>query len=231
MSEAEFDRHSDNYRRLHEQNIAITGEEPGYFADYKMRDFKALIGAAGLPADGRYLDFGSGIGASVHPFRKHLPRARLVCADVSADSLALSRETHGDGVEHVWMPDGRLPFADDEFDGAFACCVFHHIPHEQHAQALGEIRRVLKTGGLLMVYEHNPFNPLTVRAVRTCPFDENAVLLTATQLVRSGTASGFIPFKSAYRVFFPASLARLRPLEDRLHWLPLGAQYFVSLQA
>lgn len=230
MSRAEFDSHAVNYRQQHERNIALSGEEPAYFADYKMRDFSALLSDAGLPADGKYLDFGSGVGASVQPFHRHLPNAQLVCADVSSDSLEISRELHGDQVEYAWMPKGDLPFDDAQFDGAFACCVFHHIPHDQHRDALREIQRVLKPDGLLMIYEHNPFNPLTVRAVRTCPFDENAVLITARQLRRYGQQAGLRLQKSDYRVFFPAVLAGLRPVEKMLGWLPLGAQYFVSFR-
>ena len=228
MSDAEFDRHAATYRQLHETNIAISGEEPAYFADYKMRDFRSLLGDAGLPLDGRYLDFGSGVGASVVPFRQHVPKARLVCADVSAESLELAEQSHAGSEEYIWMPDGKLPLADESVDGAFACCVFHHIPHDLHAQTLIELRRVLKPGGLLMIYEHNPFNPLTVRAVRTCPFDENAVLLTAAALQRSCDQAGLQRYRRDYRVFFPAALARLRPMENGLRWLPLGAQYFVA---
>ena len=190
MSNAEFDRHAATYRQLHATNIAVSGEEPAYFADYKMRDFKSLLVDIGLPLDGRYLDFGSGVGASVVPFRKHVPLARLVCADVSADSLELAKQSHAGAEEYAWMPEGRLPMADESVDGAFACCVFHHIPHEQHQQSLIELRRVLKPGGLLMIYEHNPFNPLTVRAVRTCPFDENAVLITASALRQTCESAG-----------------------------------------
>lgn len=216
MNNSEFDSHAVSYRELHERNISISGEEPAYFANYKMRDFAALVKEMGLPSDGRYLDFGGGIGASIAPFCEHMPQARLVSADVSSESLALSKQIHGDVAEHVWMPDGILPFAAAEFDGAFACCVFHHIPHEQHQQALEQLLKVIKPGGLLMIYEHNPYNPLTVRSVRTCPFDENAVLLTARQLQRTADAAGLQPYRRDYRVFFPAALARLRPLEEKL---------------
>ena len=230
MNDAEFDRHAATYKQLHQTNIALTGEEPAYFADYKMRDFRALLEQTGLPLDGRYLDFGSGVGASVVPFREHVPRARLVCADVSAESLELGKQSRAGAEEYAWMPDGKLPLPDASVDGAFACCVFHHIPQEQHAEALKELRRVLKPGGLLMIYEHNPFNPLTVRAVRTCPFDENAVLITASALQQSCDSAGLRRYRRDYRVFFPAALAWLRPLEHTLRWLPLGAQYFVAMR-
>jgi SAM-dependent methyltransferase len=231
MANAEFDTHAATYRELHERNIAISGEEPEYFADYKMRDFQALTNEIGLGQDGRFLDFGAGIGASAGPFLRHMPNARLTCADVSFVSLSRCKEVYGDKVDYAQIENGLLPVEDGTFDGAFACCVFHHIPHDQHSQVLSELRRVVKPGGLLMVYEHNPFNPLTVRAVRTCPFDENAVLLTAKQLRRTAHAAGWRLHGSDYRVFFPASLASLRPLENSLRWLPLGAQYYVALRA
>jgi ubiquinone/menaquinone biosynthesis C-methylase UbiE len=231
MHDSEFDSFATNYSDLHKQNIAISGEEPAYFADYKMRDFKALVAKGGHPAEGRYLDFGSGIGASVKPFHEHMPHGKLVCADVSAESLAISRQAHGDSVEYEWISYDKLPFHDAEFDGIFACCVFHHIPHENHQQSLRELRRVLKPGGLLMVYEHNPFNPLTVRSVRNCPFDENAVLITSRKLQRTVASAGLRCHQCDYRVFFPAVFAQLRPLENWLRWLPLGAQYFVAAQA
>ena len=122
-------------------------------------------------------------------------------------------------------------FCADSFYGAFACCVFHHIPHEQHLQVLKDLKRVIRPGGVLMVYEHNPFNPLTVRAVRNCPFDENAHLIKATQLERTGRAAGFTLHRTNFRVFFPSMLAALRSVENYLRWLPLGTQYFAASRA
>lgn len=231
MSNAEFDRHAAHYRSVHEVNIAITGEAPEYFANYKMQDFAELISDLGLPADGCYLDFGSGIGNSVAPFRAHLPRARLVCADVSEESLAIAKAEHKDLAQFVWMPDGHLPLSDASVDGAFACCVFHHIPPANHLAALAELRRVLKPEGLLMVYEHNPLNPLTVRAVNTCPLDENAILIRARTMLSRCMAAGYSVVRHDYRVFFPASLKAARPAENWLRRLPLGAQYFVAVRA
>ncbi len=121
----------------------------------------------------------------------------------------------------------RLPFAADGFDWAIAACVFHHIGAAEHVALLAEIRRVLKPGGGLMVYEHNPWNPLTTRAVNTCPFDVNAQLISLPEMRRRFGQAGFERTDCRYRVFFPHRLARLRALEARLGWLPLGAQYYV----
>ena len=77
-----------------------------------------------------------------------------------------------------------------------------------------------------MVYEHNPWNPLTVQAVNTCPFDRNAVLVKAADMERRLRAAGFAKVRTRYRVFFPRALRWLRPLESRLGRVPLGAQYY-----
>ncbi len=93
--------------------------------------------------------------------------------------------------------------------------------------ALSELRRGLRPGGLVMIYEHNPLNPLTVRAVRTCAFDENAVLIRAATLKERLVEAGFTGATARYRLFFPRALRLLRPLEQWMTWLPLGAQYYV----
>ena len=129
-----------------------------------------------------------------------------------------------------WPPGHRIPYDAGTFDVALASCVFHHIPHAQHVELLAEIRRVLVPGGRLFVFEHNPLNPLTRHAVNTCEFDEHAELVPAPTMRRRARDAGFAAAAIRYRIFFPHALRRLRPLEARLTWLPLGAQYYVAAQ-
>jgi ubiquinone/menaquinone biosynthesis C-methylase UbiE len=227
MSKSEFDHFAETYRDVHKQNIAITGEGPEYFATYKMRDFAAEVTRSKTSSTGIFLDFGSGIGGSVDPFFESLPNANLVCADVSADSLKESKIIHGEKVRYVLIHNNKLSLQDSSVDGAFACCVFHHISSDEHAATLSELRRVLKPGAPLMIYEHNPYNPLTVQAVNTCPLDVNAVLIKAGEMKRRCAKAGYSMAKIHYRVFFPAGLKALRPLENHLRWVPLGAQYYI----
>ena len=110
---------------------------------------------------------------------------------------------------------------------ALAAYVFHHIPFKKHFHLIQEISRTLRYGGIFMIYEHNPYNPLTRNAVNTCPFDENAVLLRKTEVNKILKKTGLQVVTQEYRVFFPAFLKILRPSEQYLKWLPLGGQYFV----
>ncbi len=42
MEPSEFDRYADNYYEEHSRNIALSGEEPEFFAQYKIADAKRL---------------------------------------------------------------------------------------------------------------------------------------------------------------------------------------------
>ncbi len=224
MDKAEFDRFADAYYDQHRENVAVTGESPEYFAEYKIRQLREIVDREQIGVS-RICDFGSGIGNSVPFFRKYFPDAALTSSDVSERSLTLGKQRYPAGGSYVLIEDSRIPCDAGSFDVAFSACVFHHIPHEEHVAWLKELHRVTRPGGLIAIFEHNPLNPLTVHAVNTCPFDENARLIFARGLVKRLSGAGWVSPRIQYNLFFPRALARLRPLEARLGWLPLGAQY------
>lgn len=224
MDKAEFDRFADAYYDQHRENVAVTGEGPEYFAEYKIRQLQAIVEREQISVS-RICDFGAGIGNSIPYFRKYFPDAALTSSDVSERSLSLGRQRYPGNGNSVLIEDGRIPCENDTFDVAFSACVFHHIPHEEHVKWLQELHRITRPGGLIAIFEHNPLNPLTVHAVNTCPFDENAKLISARSLAKRLSAAGWASPRIQYNLFFPRGLARLRPLEARLGWLPFGAQY------
>lgn len=227
MDRTEFDRFADEYEQQHARNIRVSGEQPEYFARYKVQDVARLC-AARAPA--RILDFGAGVGASVPHWREAYPEASLTCLDVSPRSLAIAAERHPNAAAYRIFDGRTIPYAAGSFDVAFAACVFHHIDAARQVPLLRELRRVLAEDGRLFVFEHNPLNPLTLHAVNTCEFDANAVLLRAGTLRERLRAAGFGRVSLAYRIFFPRALRALRPLEQLLTRLPLGAQYRLCAQ-
>jgi len=226
MQQAEFDRFADEYRDLHAANIRASGETPEYFAEYKVLDLYRIL-AARESRPRRILDFGAGVGTSVPYFRRHLPDASVTCLDVSERSLEIGRSRFSGQAAFQAFDGKTLPFEPGSFHVAFCACVFHHIHPGEHAGLLSELRRVLKPEGTLIVFEHNRLNPLTLRAVQTCRFDENAVLVPVLAMARSIRRAGFSRIERRFRIFFPHALRALRPLERLLHWCPLGAQYSV----
>jgi SAM-dependent methyltransferase len=229
MAGAEFDHIAADYARQHAQSISLSGEAPEFFAEYKIATVEAEVVARGL-SPARILDFGAGVGNALLPMRRAFPTAGITCLDVSDMSLDIcrlkARNTPDISLTDFVCYDGiSLPFPDDHFDLVFTACVFHHIPHDRHVPLLREIRRVLSPSGMFHLFEHNPWNPLTLQAVRNCPFDANAELISAPALSRRLREAGFTRVDRAYRLFFPAALARLRRFERLLTGLPLGAQY------
>jgi len=225
MSEAEFDQYAQEYYQMHKSGIRLSGEAPEYFAAYKIEDtmhvcFRNLIEPESI------FDFGAGIGNSIPWFRKYFPKSRLICSDVSNKSLQISQIRFPGNEVYSSIQDNRINLKDNSVDLVFTTCVFHHIPENEHAHWFSELTRILKANGLLIVFEHNPYNPLTVTTVKHCPFDINAKLIKAHRLEALFREAGLLDCHTKYRIFFPAWLSFLRPLEKWLVKIPMGAQYY-----
>jgi len=228
MKETEFDKFAEEYSSLHQQNIRFSGEAPSYFSEYKIRYTANILTEEERNGSIDIIDFGSGVGSSVPFIQKYFPQRNLTCLDVSSKSIDIAKMRFPDQANFCSFDGSVIPFNDNSFDLVLSACVFHHIDHNELDSLIKEIHRVLRAGGLLVILEHNPFNPLMRHAVNTCPFDENAVLLKASQLVKAFRKAGFSEISRKYRVFITNSLRGLRWFENFIGWLPLGAQYYVA---
>ena len=227
---AAFDDIAQTYAVQHAASIKFSGESTEYFAVYKIRDVQIEFEAhrIGGRRQVQILDFGAGIGNSIPFFRKYFPTAHLVSADVSGQSLAIAKSRYPDSCEFCNVKkSSELPFDAERFDIIFVSCVFHHIHEQHHLENLRELRRVLHPEGRLFIFEHNPYNPLTLRAVRNCEFDADAVLITGRRMCTRIIDAGFSAAELKYTLFFPKFLERFRPLERFLTKVPIGAQYYV----
>ncbi|MER5648647.1 methyltransferase domain-containing protein [Streptosporangium sp. NPDC002524] len=117
-------------------------------------DRPAMLELAGDIAGARILDVGCGAG---HYAADLLARgAEVVGVDGSATLLEHARARVGDRAElRLHDLEEPLGFADDaSFDGAVCALVFHHLA--RRTQLLGELRRVLRPGGWLLVSTTHP---------------------------------------------------------------------------
>jgi SAM-dependent methyltransferase len=229
---AEFDKFAEEYLATHKTNLAITGEAPDYFARYKIVEIARRLKAIGAPAPARVLDFGCGIGNSAPHLRAAFPQAEIIGIDVSEKSLAVAQARFPGAADfRVYAGGSDIPLEPGGFDLIFSACVFHHIEPEEHVPIFAGLRRLLKPGALMTVFEHNPVNPVSRYIVATCPFDENAVLIPAREFASRQRAAGFSKVQVSFTGFFPGPLKALRPLEPALAGLPFGAQYYTLARA
>jgi SAM-dependent methyltransferase len=114
----------------------------------------AILALAGDVAGRRILDAGCGSGPLFGALRD---RGAIVTGfDASAKMVELARRRLGDGADlQVADLGGPLPFPGGTFDDAVACLVLHYL--EDWTRPLAELRRVLKTGGRLIVAVDHPF--------------------------------------------------------------------------
>ena len=227
MDAAEFDKFAEEYLSAHAKNIACTGEDPEYFSRYKIDEVRRRWDREKRAEPKAILDFGTGIGNSLPFLAQHFPAAAITALDVSARSLEIA-ERRNPGLASFVLHDGSQNFAlpQGAFDLIFTACVFHHIPPAEHVGLFSQLRHLLKPGGVMIAFEHNPVNPVTRYIVATCPFDENAILIPARSLVQRQHQAGFSNVRVAYTGFFPGPLRGLRPLERFMTALPIGAQYY-----
>jgi 2-polyprenyl-3-methyl-5-hydroxy-6-metoxy-1,4-benzoquinol methylase len=216
----QFDQFAGNYKHVLDQSIAVSGEDSSYFAEYKARYLARILGA---DFSGKILDFGCGVGLLSGFIKKHLPKSRLDGFDVSRESIA--RIDHSLTGQGVFTSDSDHLARD--YDLIVVANVLHHVMPDERKATVNELAGRLAANGKLAIIEHNPANPLTRRTVDRCPFDEDAILLRSAEAQSLIQAAGLRLLRRDYIVFMPRPLARLRPLEPWLAWLPLGAQYAV----
>ena len=224
MKQSEFDKFAEQYEFTLAKSISFSGEPPSFFHQYKVATAAEIARNRGVRV-ARILDFGCGVGNCLPFLRKYFPDSRIICADVSRRSLEVSASRFPGAAEYLEIQGRRLLLPDSCFDLVFSACVFHHIRRADHGHWLGELRRVSCLGALLAVFEHNPWNPLTLKVVHDCPFDRDVNLISGPQFRHSLIHSGWQDTEIIYTLFFPRALAFLRHAERFLRSVPLGAQY------
>ena len=116
-------------------------------ADFLWRRRAARIVADWQPGD--VLDLATGSGDLALAIQRRLPSARLIAADFSPEMLEIAREK---GVAHTVLADAlQLPFQDASFDCMTVGFGLRNMADWD--RALGEMARVLRVGGHLLVLD------------------------------------------------------------------------------
>lgn len=109
----------------------------------------AALRAARAP---RVLDVACGTGRFLLQLGRALPRARLYGLDLSPPYLLRAAELlAGREVSLVHENAEAMPFADGQFDAVSSVFLFHELPADARRRVAGEMWRVLRPGGRLVI--------------------------------------------------------------------------------
>jgi ubiquinone/menaquinone biosynthesis C-methylase UbiE len=133
---------------------------------------EAIARAGKFSSQERVLEIGVGTGRIALPTAPHV--RTYVGVDISLPMMRRLHEKQAD--ERVILAKGdatRLPFRAATFDAAVAVHVFHLIPNWQ--DALKEVARVLRPGGLLLHCITDRDDPLDIGAILRAAFPNTDV--------------------------------------------------------
>jgi ubiquinone/menaquinone biosynthesis C-methylase UbiE len=130
---AGYDKHTRPFRKLHDRVVADAA-------------------AAGLPGDARVLDVGTGPGRIPRAIADRRPGWRVDGLDLDPRMIAYAQER--DLAQRVTFSVGDvadLPYADGSVDLIVSSMSQHHWTDVEGA--IRELRRVLRPGGRLWIYD------------------------------------------------------------------------------
>lgn len=220
MGRQEFDEYSANYKTILRQSLGCLGHDLEYYARIKV----AVVRKNVVAPVNTILEYGCGVGGLVAEMRRVFSDTLVAGCDVSEDSLEIARNRNP-GIP-FFTPDEDSPVPDG-FDVVVVPNVLHHVPPAERRRFLSKVHELLRTGGSVFIFEHNPLNPLVRRIVGRCPLDRNAILLPMGESVRL-VLGQFRLASQGYTTFFPPMMSACSSLERWLGWLPLGGQYYVQ---
>jgi 2-polyprenyl-3-methyl-5-hydroxy-6-metoxy-1,4-benzoquinol methylase len=101
-----------------------------------------------LPARGRVLDVGCGVGSLDYEIGRQRS-LDVLGIDVSAESINLAKEYHA--LSNVEFAPLALEAVDGKFDCILFVDVFHHVPRIEHENLLRTCARLLAPGGYVVI--------------------------------------------------------------------------------
>ncbi len=219
----EFDAYRSSYSDAVNRSISFSGLDVDFFTRAKAVRLLDILGdLIGPPEALSLLDVGCGVGNYHQLLRSQV--GQLTGVDPSSECIEEARSKNPN-VSYQVSGD-TLPFQDACFDATYAICVMHHVPPANWNRFASELARVTKPGGIVLIFEHNPYNPLTRRVVSNCPFDKDAVLLTKAKTIDYLKGAGLAGVDGRYILAIPSVDGLSRKMDDALGRIPLGAQYY-----
>jgi SAM-dependent methyltransferase len=233
----EFDRYARGYSAGMDNPIkALLGGSADDYVAVKLRWLRRRIPWLGVDDDRDILDYGCGVGTLMRLMAETGIGARLWGSDVSAGMLEEASALWPATLEHrrpsLSRQSGeKLPLPDQAFDLIVISAVLHHIAPAERCRTYRELARLLRPGGTIIVFEHNPRNPLTRYVVTRTPIDKDAILLPPSEVRQGLELAGRFHITTRYLLFLPPRLAMADIFDRYAWWIPFGGQYAIEARS
>lgn len=167
------------------------------------------------------LDFGCGIGRNIPYLSDFFPKSNIYGTDISLQCLNYAKLMYPNAN---FFELDTVPVA--KFDIILVADVLHHVNDSDINDLIIKLCSIRSNNSAIVVFEQNPYNPITRYLVNTCPFDKNVRLLSLTATQELFLNHGLIMKDSGYCFFFPSSFKRLYSIESKISKIPVGGKYF-----
>jgi ubiquinone/menaquinone biosynthesis C-methylase UbiE len=219
----DFDAYATGYEEAVDRSVSFTGRDSAFFARRKVEILEDIVRPGLGSLQGlSLLDVGCGTGTTDQFLAPRVQK--LYGVDVSEEML-VKAQRNVPAAKFSWYDGEKLPFDDETFDVVVAICVLHHVPMSMRFKVVSEMVRVTRPAGVVAVFEHNPYNPMTRRAVNTCELDRDAVLLSARETIELLKESAEVEPQFRHYLFSPLNGAIGNSLDRHLRNVPFGGQY------
>jgi len=136
----------------------------------------------------KIIELGCGAAELARKLLARFPGCEITGLEVDERQHAKNLLNPSPGLQFIKAGAQSIPFPAEVFDLALMLKSLHHVPLQLMDQALSEVRRVLKPGGLLYVSE--PVFAGALNEVTRLFHDEELVRAAALRAVQQAVASG-----------------------------------------
>jgi ubiquinone/menaquinone biosynthesis C-methylase UbiE len=206
------DSHFDAIATVYDESL------PSHVVEHYLRKRVAFLCA--VCPGGRVLDVGCGTGALAERMTQR--GYTVTGVDPSEGMLEVMRR-RVPGATAIRASGTELPLPDDTFDLVFTVATLHHIAEPSAvAGTLGEMVRVTRPGGRVVIWDHNPRNPYWSVLMARVPQDIGDERLVSECEVMAGLMAAGARILSAQQLgmvpdFTPPGMVRAAAAVER--WL------------
>ena len=232
MKKDNFEQIYRNYSYIHKRSLlGLSDMDFKYFIRYKLDIVKKNI--SGNPKS--FLDFGCGIGESSLYISKIFPNTKITGIDTSAFAIEACKKLNIKNSNFYNIDITTEEVLDEKYDVILLICVLHHIPQKSIAKVLKKLLNCLNKNGKIFIFEHNPYNPISLLIFIKSEIDKGCFMVSPRQLkliIKNLNEQNIKAYPTRYTLFLPRFnfLKKIFFLEKYLEKVPIGSQYYTIIE-